>query len=184
MILDRLQAANLRRRTRRTLRNVADRLMREVLLPDGIGGQIGVNALLLRDGRLYVLGILRADGAIFAGEKMDNWAVIDKQQRDRFRNPLHRMHDQAFALRALTPELPLEPRVLFVGRGYFPKGRPQGVQLFAEFAAPLRRGGKSKPGPLSPELEAAWRRLSEAAGVLPGKETPALGSRSRDIAAT
>lgn len=178
-----LQAAVTRRRTRKTLRNIADRLLREVLLPDGVGGQVGVDALVLRDARLYVLEILRADGAIFAGAKMDRWTVIGKRQRVNFRNPLHRLQDQTFALRTLTPELALEARVVFVGRAYFPKGRPDGVQLFEEFAQPLRRRGKYQPAELPANLEAAWTRLREAAGVLPGKETPVFKTRSQDVPA-
>lgn len=184
MILSRLQAVAVRRHTRMTLRHVAERLLRDVLLPDGVGGQVGVDALLLRDLRLYVLGILRAEGAIFAGDKMDRWTVIGKQQRFGFSNPLHRLQDQVFALRALVPEFPLEPRVVFAGHGHFPKGRPEGVQLLEEFAQPMRRHGKHKPAALPANMEAAWTRLREAAGVLPGKETPALKSPSSDVPVT
>lgn len=179
-----LQSALVRRRTRKVLRNLADHLMREVLLPDGIGGQVSVDALLLRESRLYLLHILHVNGAIFAGAKMDRWTVIGKRERLNFRNPLHRLQDQVFALRSLVPELALEPRVLFVGRAYFPKGRPEGVQLFEEFAEPLRRRGKREPVTLAANLEAAWMQLCAAAGVLPGKETPVFKTRPPDVPAT
>lgn len=179
-----LQSVLVHRRTRKLLRNVADRLMRDVLLPDGVGGQVSVDALLLRDSRLYLLHILHVNGAIFAGDKMDRWTVIGKRERLNFRNPLHRLQDQVFALRTLVPELALEPRVLFIGHAYFPKGRPDGVQLFEEFVQPLRRRGKRKPLVLPANLEAAWMRLCAAAGVLPGKETPVFTARLPDTPTT
>lgn len=184
VILSRLQAAAVRRHTRMTLRNVADCLLRDVLLPDGMSGQVGVDVLLLRDLRLYVLDILRADGAIFAGNKMDRWTVIGRQQRFGFNNPLHRLQDQVFALRALVPEFTLEPRVVFAGHGHFPKGRPDGVQLLEEFAQPLRRPRKHKSAILPADVKAAWARLREAAGVPAGKEVPAPRNPSPDAPVT
>lgn len=171
-----------RYRTRATLRNIADRLLRDVMLPDGVGGYVGVDALVLRDAKLYVLTIHNVEGAIFAGEKMDQWTVIG-HRRSSFRNPLHRMQDQLAALRILMPGYALVPRIVFTGRGHFPKGRPAGAELLEEFAGPLRRPRKAIPAVLDEKLEAAWARLREAAGVLPGKETPEANTRSVETAA-
>jgi hypothetical protein len=160
------------------LRNVADRLLRNVVLPDGVGGHIGVDVLLLRDNRLYVLAMLHAEGAIFGGDKMDQWTIMGRHKRFIFRNPLHLMQDRMLALRALVPELTLVPRIVFTGHGHFPKGRPEDVELLTEFAAPLRRPRKFKAPALEPKLEEIWTRLREAAGVPSGQEVPALSVRA------
>ena len=163
-----------RRHTLGTLRNIADRLLRDVVLPDGVGGHIGIDVLLVRDNRLYLLLLRHADGAIFAGDKMDQWSVVGRQ-RFVFGNPLHALQDRAIAVRALLPEFEVVPRVLFTGRGHFPKGCPGNAQLFEEFARPLRRM-KKDTAVLDTRLESAWTRLREAAGVPPGKETPPSAS--------
>ncbi|MGH8397860.1 MAG: hypothetical protein ACRETA_06410, partial [Gammaproteobacteria bacterium] len=62
-----LRLTSDRRSTLTSLRNIADRLLRNVMLPDGVGGYVGVDVLLLRDGRLYVLAIRNVEGAIFGG---------------------------------------------------------------------------------------------------------------------
>lgn len=176
-----LRATAARRHTLGTLRNIADRLLRDVVLPDGVGGHVGVDVLLLRDNRLYLLLLRHADGAIFAGDKMDQWSVVGRR-RFVFRNPLHALQDRAIALRVLTPEFEVVPRVLFTGHGHFPKGCPENADLFEEFARSLRR--KNKPTvTLDAKLEAAWTRLCEAAGVPLGKETPPLSAPLSDTAA-
>ncbi len=163
-----------RRRMLATLRNISDRLLHNVVLPDGVGGHIGIDALLLRDGRLYVLILRDAEGAIFGAEKMDQWTAISRHRRFNFRNPLHLMQNQTLAIRALVPELTIEPRIIFTRHARFPKGRPEGVELLAEFAKPLRRPKKTPEPELDAQLEIIWSHLREAAGVPQGKETLAL----------
>ena len=165
-----------RRRMLATLRNISDRLLHNVVLPDGIGGHIGIDALLLRDGRLYVLILRDAEGAIFGAEKMDQWTAISRHRRFNFRNPLHLMQNQTLAIRTLVPGLTIEPRIIFTRHAHFPKGRPEGVELLAEFAKPLRRPKKTPEPELDVQLEIIWSHLCEAAGVPQGKETLALSS--------
>ena len=169
-----LRLTTVRRRTLSTLRNISDRLLHNVVLPDGVGGHIGVDALLLRDGKLYVLMLRDVEGAIFGAENMDQWVAIIHYRRFSFRNPLHLIRDQTLALRTLVPELTIMPRIIFTRHARFPKGRPDGVELLEEFAKPLRRPEKAPIPELEAQLEIIWTNLREAAGVLPGKETPAL----------
>lgn len=159
------------RHTLATLRNISDRLLYDVVLPDGVGGHIGVDALILRGNKLYVLMLRDAEGAIFGAEKMDQWTAISHHRRFNFRNPIYLMQDQTLALRALVPELTIEPRIVFTRHARFPKGRPDGVELLEEFAKPLRRPKKVLPAELDAKLEITWTHLREAAGVPLGKET-------------
>lgn len=176
-----LRVTAARRHTLGTLRNVADHLLRDVVLPDGVGGHVGMDVLLLRDNQLYLLLLRHADGAIFAGDKMDQWSVVGRR-RFVFHNPLHALQDRVIALHALVPEFTIVPYVLFTGRSHFPKGCPAKVALFEEFTGPLRRKKKS-PVTLDTKLEAAWIRLREAAGVPADKEVPAVKPQSTGVPA-
>lgn len=168
-----LRVTATRRHLLHTLREISDRLMRDVLLPDGVGGFVPVDALLLRDNRLYVLDIYDLEGAIFGAEKMDVWTAMGRR-RYQFKNPLRPMHDQLAAVKLVSPELAIQPRILFTSRGHFPKGRPDGVQLLEEFAQPLLRSTKKPKGPvpIKVETEIGWEKLCDAANVPPGRETP------------
>ncbi|HEY3858969.1 MAG TPA: nuclease-related domain-containing protein [Gammaproteobacteria bacterium] len=168
-----LRVTAMRREVDRTLRAISDRLVRDVVVPDGIGGFVPVDALLLRDHKLYVLDIRDVEGAVFASEKMDIWTAMGRK-RYQFNNPIRPMHDRIAAIKYLVPGVDVLPRILFTSRGHFPKGRPDGVQLLEEFAQPLLRAKPKKPIELDADWHNRWIQVCEAASVLPGKERPAL----------
>ena len=167
-----LRITAIRRHVTHTLRNVADRLIRDVIIPDGVGGFVPVDALVLRDRKLYVLDIRDVEGAIFGAEKMDIWTAMGRRRRYQFDNPIRPMHDRVAAVKYLVPGVEVVPRILFTSRGHFPKGRPDGVQLLEEFAQPLLRAKRKGPVDIAEEMQALWVQVCEAANVLPGKERP------------
>jgi hypothetical protein len=168
-----LRVTAVRREMDSTLRTIADRLIRDVVVPDGIGGFVPVDALLLRDRKLYVLDIRDVEGAVFGSEKMDIWTAMGRQ-RYQFNNPIRPMHDRVAAVRYLVPGVEVLPRILFTSRGHFPKGRPDGVQLLEEFAQPLLRPKSKQPVEVDAEWQGRWIQICEAANVPPGKERPVI----------
>lgn len=164
----------VRREVTNTLRNISDRLIRDAILPDGVGGFVPVDAIVLREKRLYVLDIRDVEGAVFGSEKMDIWTAMGRRGRYQFNNPLRPMHDRLTAVKLLAPEFEIESRILFTSRGHFPKGRPDGVQLLEEFAQPLLRSKAKSAVDLQADIEATWEKLRDAANVPPGKERPQL----------
>ena len=156
----------IERHARHILTNIADRLLRDVALPDGIGGWVVIDAVLLRDSNIYVLDLRDIEGAIFGAEKMDHWTIIGRHWRSQFQNPLHFMQDRVLAVRTLLPELNVSGHVLFSARAQFPKGRPDGVQLLDEFSRQLMRPKSKTPVTLDPQIEALWQRLCDAAEVV------------------
>ena len=170
LVLLRLTA--VRRGVTRTLRVISDRLIRDVVVPDGVGGFVPVDALVLRDRKLYVLDIRDVEGAVFGSEKMDIWTAMGKHSRYQFNNPLRPMHDRVAAVKYLVPGIEVLPRILFTSRGHFPKGRPEGVQLLEEFAQPLLRVRPKKPVELDAVTQETWNKICETANVPPGRERP------------
>lgn len=157
---------SVERRITQILTSIADRIMRDVALPDGIGGWVVIDAVLLRDRSIYVLDLRDMEGAIFGAEKMDNWTIIGRHWRSQFQNPLRFMQDRVLAVRTLLPEMPVSGHVLFSERATFPKGRPAGVQLLEEFAKPLMRHKSKKPVALDPQTGAIWQRLYDTAEIV------------------
>lgn len=168
-----LRVTAVSRDVTRTLRIISDRLIRDVVVPDGVGGFVPVDALVLRDRKLYVLDIRDIDGAVFGSEKMDIWTAMGKR-RHQFNNPIRPMHDRLAAVRYLVPGIEASSRILFTSRGHFPKGRPEGVMLLEEFAQPLLRAKPKKPVELDTVTQETWNTICEAANVPPGKEKPVL----------
>jgi hypothetical protein len=164
----------IQRHVTHTLRSISDRLIRDAIIPDGIGGFVPVDAIVLRDRRLYVLDIRDVEGAVFGSEKMDVWTAMGRKGRYHFNNPLRPMHDRLTAVKLLAPGLEAASRILFTSRGHFPKGRPEGVQLLEEFAQPLLRPKAKSAVKLQSDIETVWEQLREAANVPPGEERPQL----------
>ena len=107
--------------------SVAYEMLKNVLIPNGNGGQIHVHYLLLTQRGLLVADLLDRPGAIFGGDQMLEWTAIGKKQRYTFANPQHALYDRMAAVKLLTGEVPVEGRLLFTVRSDFPKGKPRNV---------------------------------------------------------
>jgi Nuclease-related domain len=111
--------------------------LQNVLVPDGMGGSLHVDYLLLTSRGVVVVDLRDVRGNIFGGDQMTQWTVMDGPRRTTFQNPQHALYDRVASVRALAGELAVEGRVLFTRRAKFPKGLPRWIlmvdSLRAEF---------------------------------------------------
>ena len=122
-----LRAYRNRKAIEAAIASVAYEMLRNVLIPNGNGGQIHVHYLLLTQRGLLVADLLDRPGAIFGGDQMIEWTAIGKKRRYTFPNPQHALYDRMAAVRLLTGEVPVEGRLLFTTKSEFPKGKPRNV---------------------------------------------------------
>jgi hypothetical protein len=122
-----LQDYRARRAVDAMIGNVAYEMLKNVLIPNGMGGQIHVQYLLLTQRGLLVADLLDRPGAIFGGDQMTEWTAIGKKRRYTFANPQHALYDRMAAVRLLTGDVPVEGRLLFTLKSEFPKGKPRNV---------------------------------------------------------
>lgn len=116
-----------RRLIESTIASIAYDKLKNVLLPNGMGGQIHLHYLLLTERGLLVIDLMDAPGAIFGGDQMTDWTVIGKKRRYTFPNPQHALYDRMAAVRSLAGDVPVEGRIVFLLRSEFPKGKPRYV---------------------------------------------------------
>jgi hypothetical protein len=121
------RAYRYRKDNEAAIASVAYEMLKNVLIPNGNGGQIHVHYLLLTQRGLLVADLLDRPGAIFGGDQMLEWTAIGKKQRYTFSNPQHALYDRMAAVRLLTGEVPVEGRLLFTLKSDFPKGKPRNV---------------------------------------------------------
>jgi Nuclease-related domain len=154
-----------RRRARRSallarLERVAFEGVHQVLVPDGMGGFIHIDHLLLTPRGVLVLDTRRVAGLIFGGDQMSDWTVMGRSRRYTFDNPQPALYDRIAAVKALVGEVPVEGRLLFSNVGKFTKGMPKWVLMLdgieVEFPV-VDRGMKSSPA--FAEFADAWSRL-------------------------
>jgi Nuclease-related domain len=154
-----------RRRARRRallsrLERIAFEAAHQVLVPDGMGGFIHIDHLLLTPRGILVLDTRRVAGLIFGGDQMSDWTVMGRGHRYTFDNPQPALYDRIAAVKALVGDVPVEGRLLFSNAGKFTKGFPKWVLMLdgieVEFPA-VDRGMNASP--TFADLKQAWGRL-------------------------
>jgi len=130
------------------LERVAFAAAHQVLVPDGMGGFIHIDHLLLTPRGVLVLDTRRVAGLIFGGDQMSDWTVMGRGRRYTFDNPQPALYDRIAAVKALVGDVPVEGRLLFSNAGKFTKGFPKWVLMLdgieVEFPA-VDRGMRSSP---------------------------------------
>jgi hypothetical protein len=117
-----------------SIASVGYEMLKNVLLPNGNGGQIHLNYVLLTQRGVLVADLLDLPGAVFGGEQMLEWTAIGKKRRYTFTNPQHALYDRMAAVKQLIGEVPVEGRVIFTVRSSFPKGKPRNVLRIDDLA--------------------------------------------------
>ncbi len=154
-----------RRARRKTLLARLERLgyqaAHAVMVPDGMGGSIHVDHLLLTARGILVLDTRRVAGLIFGGDQMSDWTVMGRR-RYTFDNPQPALYDRLAAVKAIVGDVPVEGRLLFSNVGKFTKGIPKWVVMLdgieVEFP-PVDRSAMSLAAH-APMAE-AWNRLTQ-----------------------
>ena len=142
------------------LERVAFEAVHQVLVPDGMGGFIHIDHLLLTPRGVLVLDTRRVVGLIFGGDQMSDWTVMGRRRRYTFDNPQPALYDRIAAVKALVDDIPVEGRLLFSNVGKFTKGIPKWVLMLdgieVEFSVVDR---STKSSPAFAHFTESWGRL-------------------------
>jgi hypothetical protein len=142
------------------LERVALAASHQVLVPDGMGGFIHIDHILLTPRGILVLDTRRVTGLIFGGDQMSDWTVMGRGHRYTFDNPQPALYDRIAAVKAIVGDAPVEGRLLFSNVGKFTKGMPKWVLMLdgieVEFPV-VERGSPALPN--SEQYVDAWGRL-------------------------
>ena len=151
----------LRARPKSVFRRISRQRLKDVLIEDGLDGEIHLEHVMLTAHGALVVDLRNADGAVFGGPRLEEWKVMSGQRRFAFRNPLEPLAARVQAVERLVHPVPVFGRVVFVGQVEFPGGAVDRVStlndLEAEFADP-GDGGKALDA-----FQTGWERLAEVA---------------------
>ena len=142
------------------LERIASAAAHQVLVPDGMGGFIHIDHILLTPRGIVILDTRRVPGLIFGGDQMSDWTVMGRGHRYTFDNPQPALYDRIAAVKALVGEVPVEGRLVFSNVGKFTKGIPKWVVMLdgmeVEFPV-VDRTSQSQTG--GEEYTEVWNRL-------------------------
>ena len=164
-----------RRRQRReglgyALTSAAVDRIEDVFLPDGMGGEIHVEQLLLTIKGILVINVKQFKGVVFASDRMDEWTVIGPKGRSAFPNPLGDLYDRVAAVRQLVRDVNVTGYLLFPADADFSKGRPKDVLLPVELRENFARPPRSEVKTVIERFATPWENIRGVAR--PAKSRP------------
>ena len=153
-----------RRRSRRRsllarLERIALGAAHQVLVPDGMGGFIHIDHVLLTPRGVLVLDTRRVAGLIFGGDQMSEWTVMGRGYRYTFDNPQPALYDRIAAVKAIVGDVPVEGRLLFSNVGKFTKGIPKWVVMLGGMEVEFPVVDRGVHSVIADQYSDAWQRL-------------------------
>lgn len=136
--------------------------MRDVLVPDGQGSALHVDFLLLTARGVIVIDLRDIAGNIFGGDQMSAWTVMHRAQRFTFDNPQTGLYDRIAAVKAISQGLPVDGRIVFTGRGRFPKGLPRHVIMLDSLPSEFPVSDREAMRKLLERWMPAWSAIRKA----------------------
>lgn len=146
-------------RIARALDSISHDRLQDFFLPDGMGGHIHFDVLLLTNRGFIVLDIKDVPGTLFGSEKMQEWVVMTGRRRHTFRNPLAGLHDRLAVVRSLMRDIRSEAYLVFTDRGHFTKGAPRETIMLDELVEKIGPAGSEYPQ----AFDAAWKEIQQLA---------------------
>jgi hypothetical protein len=141
------------------LGRVAAAAAHQVLVPDGMGGFIHIDHILLTPRGILVLDTRRVAGLIFGGDQMSDWTVMGRGHRYTFDNPQPALYDRIAAVKAIVGDVPVEGRLLFSNVGKFTKGIPKWVVMLDGIEVEFPVVPRGDPTFAPDQYQDAWSRL-------------------------
>lgn len=131
--------------------------VRDVLVPDGNGGVLHLDFVLLTPRGILVIDLRDVSGNVFGSDQMSDWTVMDGAQRFTFTNPQSALYDRVAAVRAIAGSVPVEGRIVFTRRAAFPKGLPRFTlgedSMLSDYPLGDRQVAETTAGPWRPSWE-------------------------------
>jgi hypothetical protein len=150
-----------KRRVARITSGAADYL-RNVLVPDGNGGDYHLDFVLLTSRGVIIIDMRDIGGNVFGGDQMTDWTLMDGAKRSTFVNPQSGLYDRIASVKAITQDTPVEGRIVFTKSAKFPKGLPRYTVMIDSVAAEFPRLGTAELEIAVAKYRPGWLRLKEA----------------------
>jgi hypothetical protein len=147
------------RRITRAAKRLGARMLRDVHLPDGMGGETSIDFLVLATQAILVIGVKRYDGVIFGSTRTDEWTQVINGRSFKFPNPDSCLLQQIGAVRIAVPKIPVRGLHLFTDNAVFPRDKPSNVLQVKDLRSGIRR---PRLKDIPADLHTAWTQLVQS----------------------
>jgi hypothetical protein len=135
----------------------------DIFIPDGMGGEIHIEHLLLTVRGVLIVNVKHYVGVVFASDRMDQWTAIGPKGRSVFPNPLSSLYDRIAAVRQLVRDIDVAGCVVFPSLADFSKGRPADVRLPEDLLALYAQTEDEDPDRVKGAFAPHWEKIVAAA---------------------
>jgi len=149
------------------IKGVAVDRLHDVLIPNGMGGHIQIEHLVLTAHGILVVDVKRYEGTVFASDRMNEWTVMGRRGRFTFPNPQSTLYDRVAAVRALIRDVQVAGYVLFPDAADFSKGRPRDVILLRELAEQYKKPDRGAAEKLGLAFAPHWESIRKVVEPAP-----------------
>jgi hypothetical protein len=111
--------------------------IKDIIVPDGIGGLLEIEHLILMEQGLLLIETYPMSGNMFGAETIDQWTQLIDGRSYKFANPLRHIRTSRQAIMILAPNVPIFCRVVFNADSIFPKGKPDEVSVLSSLSDDL-----------------------------------------------
>lgn len=146
-------------RVRKVMKSVSHDMMTDIILPDGVGGLVEVEYLLLLSTGVMVVDVKDYKGVLFGADNADAWSQVLGVKSYKFKNPIPQLNARAQAIKSHFPNTKVSGRVVFTNEGRFPKGIPSNVSMLDAFKSEL--GPAKGAAPVAADVQAEWTKFQE-----------------------
>jgi hypothetical protein len=154
------------RRVARVTGGAAD-FLRNVLVPDGNGGDYHLDFVLLTARGVVIIDMRDVTGNVFGGDQMTEWTLMDGPRRSTFANPQSGLYDRIASVKALAVDTPVEGRIVFTKSAKFPKGLPRFTVMLDSVAAEFPKLGSAELELAVAKYRPGWQRIKDASKPSP-----------------
>ena len=135
--------------------------LRDVLVPDGNGGDYHLDFVLLTSRGVVVIDMRDIVGMVFGGDQMTDWTLMNGAQRSTFQNPQSALYDRIASVKAVAGETPVEGRIVFTRRAKFPKGQPRFTVSLDSIASEFPKLGAAELEIAVSKYRPGWERIKQ-----------------------
>ncbi|MDH5377326.1 MAG: NERD domain-containing protein [Gammaproteobacteria bacterium] len=146
------------RQLHKVIKSVSKHYMRDIFIPDGLGGFKHIDYVVLTPAGIAVITAQDFPGILFGGEKVDLWTQVVQSKSYKFNNPLPYNRECVQAVKLVSDLLPVIGRTTFTSAGTFPKGIPETVSLTHTLKEDLLNGEQQS---ISDDMLAKWRSFKD-----------------------
>ncbi len=149
----------IKRKINKSIQQLGSQYLKHVILPDGVGGSVFLDYLILAQHSIVLIILKKFRGSIFCAENIEQWTQLLGNKSYKFPNILRQLDSDISSVSALVKDVEVSGLVVFSSDCEFPKGKPAQVKKISELTT------KEVDKQLHSEtLINAWYTLKEKAG--------------------